>query len=267
MKFFTEPIRVCGWEVPLRCYLPDAAPKAFYQKNRPAILVFPGGGYVYTYPGEAEPIALQYLAAGFCAFVLDYSVAPVRFPQALLEALTAIRTVREHAAEYGIDPQRISACGFSAGGHLAGCTGTLWNHPCLDGMLEGAREQYRPDAMVLSYPVLTYESHRDSYRNLLGENDTAPMREFLSLNLRVGAHTPPAFLWHTAEDDGVSAECSLLFAAAMRRSHIPFEIHVYENGGHGSCLGNYVSGFGQAPDQPNASAAWVEASIRFLLRH
>ena len=267
MRFFTEPIRVGTREVPLRSYLPDAAPKAFYQENRPAVLVFPGGGYAMTYPGEAEPIALQYLAAGFCAFVLDYSVAPARFPQALLEALTVIRTVRDHAKDYGIDPHRISVCGFSAGGHLAGCTGTLWDHSCLDGMLEGERAQYRPDAMVLSYPVLTYESHKDSYRNLLGKNDTAEMRELLSLDRRVGADTPPAFLWHTAEDDGVSAECSLLFAAAMRRNRIPFEVHIYENGGHGSCLGNYVSGVGQAPDRPYASASWVEESIRFLLRH
>ena len=82
MQFFTKEIEINGAKVPLRAYLPDAAPRAVYQVNRPAVIVFPGGGYQLTYPGEAEPIALRYVAAGACAFVLDYSDYPARFPQA-----------------------------------------------------------------------------------------------------------------------------------------------------------------------------------------
>ena len=124
MQFFVHNIEVNDRSVELRCYIPEAAPHAKFQTNRPAVIVLPGGAYSGLYGGEAEPIALKYLAQGVCSFVLYYSVKPARFPQALLEGLKAIRYVREHAEEFGIDPARIAVCGFSAGGHLAGKLGT-----------------------------------------------------------------------------------------------------------------------------------------------
>ena len=129
MQYFKHEIKVGDSSVPLTCYLPDAAPRTYFPSNRPAVIVLPGGGYGMTYPGEGEPIALSYLARGFCAFVLDYSVYPARFPQALREAFYAIKFVRENACEYGIDPVKIAICGFSAGGHLAACTGSGFMNP------------------------------------------------------------------------------------------------------------------------------------------
>ena len=194
MRFLTHYIELNGYRAPLRCYIPDAAPHAQYQTNRPAVIVFPGGAYKGTYGGEAEPIALQYLAAGACAFVLDYSVFPARFPQALLEGLSAIRFVREKAEEYGIDPQKIAVCGFSAGGHLAATTGVLWKNDCLSGMLEGDRTLYRPDKMILCYPVTTYKSHQGSYKNLVSGNEdelTPEMLNLLSVDQQADDDTPP----------------------------------------------------------------------------
>ena len=269
MQFFQHDIKVGDACVPLRAYIPDGAPHGFFQGNRPAMIVFPGGGYGITYGGEAEPIALAYVAAGFCAFVLDYSVYPARFPQALLEALTSIRFVRDHAKEYGIDPDRISVCGFSAGGHLAACTGTLWNHACLDGMLEGERTLYRPNTMVLSYPVIN-SLHRGSFLNLFDKNEdalTEEVIELLSLERQVTKDTPPAFLWHNSDDRGVPAECSLVFALALGRLQIPYELRVWENGGHGCCLGSYVTKEAHKIDSPLDCHVWVEESVRFLLRH
>lgn len=269
MKFEKVDIKVNGTVAPLRVYIPDAAPHALFQTNRPAMIVLPGGGYSITYGGEAEPIALEYLSAGFCAFVLDYSVYPARFPQALLEALTAIRYVREHSERYGINPDRISVCGFSAGGHLAACTGTLWNHACLDEYLEKDRTLYRPNGMVLSYPVINL-LHKGSFLNLFSKNEeelTEDVINLLSLEKQVSSDTPPTFIWHNSDDDGVPVEGSLMFGISLSQNKIPFEMRVWENGGHGVCLGNYVTKSHHAIESPLDCCGWVGESVKFLLRH
>ena len=269
MEVLKHEIKHGEYSAPLRCYIPNGAPHAFFQKNRPAMIVFPGGGYTHTYEGEGEPIALKYVSAGFCAFVLNYSVYPARFPQALTEALMAVGYVRENAEAFGVDPHRIYVCGFSAGGHLAACTGTLWNHACLDGHLEGDRALYRPDGMVLAYPVIT-PLHKGSYLNLFSKNEdelTEEVIELLSLQNQVTKDTPPTFVWHNSDDTGVPVECSLLFGLALHRHKIPFEMRVWENGGHGVCLGTYVTKDYHEIEKPLDCAVWVDESVRFLLRH
>ncbi|MBQ8310905.1 MAG: alpha/beta hydrolase [Clostridia bacterium] len=266
MFFLKTEIKIGSASAPLRCYIPDGAPHGLYLNNRPAMIVFPGGSYAQTYEGEAEPIALEYVASGFCAFVLNYSVKPAVFPQALLEALTAIRFVREHVEEYRIDPDRIFVCGFSAGGHLAASVGTLWNHSCLDDLLEGERRLYRPNGLVLSYPVIN-PLHRGSFVNLLGgeENVTPEKMDFLSLEKRVSEDTPPTFIWHNADDSCVPVESALVFGVALTRNHIPFEMRIWENGGHGCCLGNYVTK--EVHKEPLSCNGWVRESVNFLLKH
>lgn len=269
MECFAYEIRHNEYVAPLRCYIPDGAPHAYFQRQRPAMIVFPGGGYSHTYEGEGEAIALKYVGAGFCSFVLNYSVYPAKFPQSLTEALMAIRYVRENAADFGIDPHRVYVCGFSAGGHLAACTGTLWNHACLDGHLEGARELYRPDGMVLSYPVIT-PLHRGSYLNLFGQEESAltdDVIHLLSLHNQVTNGTPPTFVWHNSDDTAVPVECSLLFGLALHKNKIPFEMRIWENGGHGVCLGNYVTQEDRKIGAPLDCSVWVDESVRFLLRH
>ena len=270
MQYFKHEIKVGNSSVVLTCYLPDAAPRTYFTDNRPAIIVLPGGGYGMTYPGEGEPIALSYLARGFCSFVLDYSVYPARFPQALLEALQAIRFVREHAKEYGIDPAKIAICGFSAGGHLAACTGTLWNHSCLNEYLENDRSVYRPDAMILAYPVINVSSHKGSYLNLFSQKEeelTEDVVGLLNLENQVSKETPPTFLWHTAADSTVTSKASLEFALALAEKKIPYEIRVWSGDRHGTGLGNYVTEPKTAPLSPHACASWVEESVDFFFKN
>ena len=269
MQYFKHKIKVGESSVALSCYLPDAAPRTYYPNNRPAVIVLPGGGYGMAYPGEGEPIALAYLARGFCAFVLDYSVYPARFPQALVESLKAIRFVRENANEYGIDPAKIAICGFSAGGHLAACTGTLWNNACLNEYLESDREIYRPNAMFLAYPVINVDSHKGSFLNLFSQREeelTNDVCNLLNLENQVSAETPPTFLWHTTSDTVVPAKASLQFALALAEKKVPYEIRVWTGDRHGCGLGNYVTEPKHAPLCDHACAAWVEDSVNFFFK-
>lgn len=270
MQYFKHEIKVRESAVELSCYLPDAAPRTYYPNNRPAMIVLPGGGYEMTYPGEGEPIALEFLARGFCAFVLHYSIYPARFPQALVEALQAIRFVREHAKEYGIDPTKIAISGFSAGGHLAACTGTLWNHTCLDEYLDDDRAKYRPDAMILAYPVINIVSHKDSFLNLFSQKEeelTPEIQNLLNLENQVSKTTPPTFLWHTAKDSTVPAKASLEFALSLAEKKIPYEIRIWSGDRHGTGLGNYVTEPQSAPLTPHPCSAWVQDSVDFFFKN
>ena len=266
MQYLVQNIEINGNCVPLRCYIPDAAPHAKYREDRPAIIVLPGGAYRGLYGGEGEPIALQYLAAGVCAFVLEYSVAPNRFPQALLEVLTAVRYIRDHATEFGINPQNIAVCGFSAGGHLAGSAGILWKDSRLDGQLEGDRRIYRPDKMILCYPVTTFQSHNGSFKNLLGEENMSPENiAGVSLENFVDEDSCPAYIWHNYDDPGVDIAETLLIGRLLCQKKVPVEMRIYPTGGHGTCLGTYVTKnqeFGC--DKP--CAGWVGDTLPFLFR-
>lgn len=271
MTFFTENITANGYTVPLRCYIPDVCGKTSYAGRRPAVVIFPGGGYGITYSGEAEPIALKYAADGICAFILDYSCSPVRFPTQQLQAFKAIRFVRENAERFGIDAKNIATTGFSAGGHLCSTTGTLWNkfgeYFKAEGMDDVDCHVYRPDKLILCYPVISAVerfSHTGSIKNLLGERyDDAALREFVSTEKQVDDETPMTFIWHTSEDTGVPPLNSYSFAMALSEHNIPCEVHVYLHGGHGLCLGTCVT-----DDRdffaPHEVSEWIYKAVRFM---
>ncbi|MBQ3064741.1 MAG: alpha/beta hydrolase [Clostridia bacterium] len=274
MKFYTHNIVFGDVAVPLRCYIPDVCGDCFNPDHRPAVIIFPGGAYSFTYSGEAEPIALKYAADGICAFVLDYSCAPHRFPLPQLQAFSAIRYVREHAEELGINPHNIAASGFSAGGHLCATTGTLWNkdafwRECKEyKMLDGVeKELYRPDKLILCYPVIksdTEHHHHGCFENLLGE-DNVEREELMTLlgtDRQVDDKTPPSFLWHTAGDTCVPVINSIDFAAALAVHGTPIEMHIYPHGDHGLCLGTGVTS--EFPfDRPDDVSVWIDLAIRF----
>lgn len=205
---------------------------------RPAVIVFPGGGYKFCSPSEGERIAIGYNAAGFHSFVLDYSVAPHRHPTPIMDAAAAIKEVRKNAEEWNVNPDQVAIVGFSAGAHLAASISTLWDNPEIFTKEEIASALHKPNASILSYPVISSGEFREpgSFAALLGENATPELLELLSLEKQVKETTAPAFLWHTYEDNGVPVENTLLYAQALSKHKIPCEVHIYPKGAHGLSL-------------------------------
>lgn len=196
-----------------------------------AIIIFAGGGYhkrsSHEGPGYAEFLA----KAGIHAFVVEYRIGSEghRHPAMLEDALAAINTIRTQAAEFGIHSGKIGVMGSSAGGHLAAHALTCWHQYPSEISL-------RPDFGILCYPVITANpdhAHAGSFKNLLGDAPSNAQVTEVSLEKQVSAQTPPCFLWHTGEDKPVPMENSLLFAQALRRYDIPFEMHIYPDGEHG----------------------------------
>lgn len=224
-----------------------------------AVVVCPGGGYARRADHEGEPIALWLNSLGISAFVVHYRVAPYQHPNPLSDAQKAIRMVRHNAAEWNIDPQRVGILGFSAGGHLASSAGTHYDLGQADAADPIERQRRRPDLLVLCYPVITFgeHAHAGSRRNLLGESEPAELVGLLSSEKQVTADTPPTFLWHTADDASVPVENALMFAGALRRHGVPFDLHVYESGRHG---------LGLAKEHAEAST-WPELCGRWLKKH
>ncbi|TDG00392.1 alpha/beta hydrolase [Paenibacillus piri] len=223
-----------------------------------AVIVCPGGGYARRADHEGEPVALWLNSLGISAFVIHYRVAPYKHPNPLLDAQRAIRTVRSRAGEWNVDKSRVGILGFSAGGHLASSAGTHYDHgrPDADDPIE--REGCRPDLLILCYPVISFGpyAHAGSRQNLLGEDAEQALVDEMSSENRVTEQTPPAFLWHTADDASVPVENSLLFASALGRNKVPYELHVFESGRHG---------LGLAAEQPGVRA-WPELCADWLKR-
>lgn len=235
-------------------------------RKRPAVLVLPGGGYAFTSPREAEPIALQFNAAGYHAFVLDYSVAPAKHPQPLLDAARAMCIIRENAEEWGIYSDKIAVCGFSAGGHLAASLGVHWDKKYLENVEGIEIGKNRPDALILCYPVITSGeyAHRGSFINLLGENPNSELLYEMSLENHVSEKTPTAFIWHTFTDASVPVENSLLFAQALREKNVPFELHIYPEGPHGLSLANEETAEGRPDYISPHIAGWMKLCKEWL---
>lgn len=203
--------------------------------ERPLILLCPGGGYEWTSDREAEILALQFLAMGFNAAVLRYSVAPAVFPTALLELCEAMKIVKENAEKWHVLKDKIFVEGCSAGGHLAASLGVFWNKKWLSEKAGVANEVLKPAGMILCYPVITSGeyAHRGSFNALLKGIETEELLEEVSLEKQVTTDTPPAFIWHTFTDDAVPVENSIFFITELRKNKVNTEFHMYPVGGHG----------------------------------
>lgn len=235
-----------------------AGPVDEFNRQRPMVLVFPGGGYERLSPRENEPVALRLVALGIQTVVVEYSCFPALYPTALEQAAEAVAYCREHAVEWHADPGKIAVLGFSAGGHAAGSIGILWERLNMGDIC-------RPDAMILCYPVITggEHAHRGSFRHLLGDKHDE-MVDFVSLEKHVKPNTPPTFLWHTWEDETVPVENSLLLACALRSAGVGCEMHIYQQGKHGLSLSNEevfpVTATNMRPECQN----WIDMAARWL---
>ena len=219
----------------LTAYLPDAT-----NATGAAMVICPGGGYQHLAPHEGNDYALWLNQHGVTCFVLKYRLGSngYRHPAMLNDVARAVRWVRAHADTYKVDVKRVGIMGSSAGGHLAA---TLLTH-FDDGNASSAdlieRQSSRPDLGILCYAVITMGefTHKGSHYFLLGSNAPPELVEELSNELHVTTNTPPCFIWTTFEDKTVPMENSLMFATALRKNHVPFDLHIYEKGGHGMGL-------------------------------
>ncbi len=238
MKTFTEYFSE-DKKVSLTGYILDNSPEMKNLDTRPAVLVIPGGGYSFCSDREAEPIAMLFALEGYHTFVLRYTVGQRNtgfcFEQPFEDAKKALKYIRDNASEYGVDPQKIAAIGFSAGGHLCSALGTL--------------SEEKPNALILAYPCILERISR-----ILA-------CDVPSTDLAVTKDTPPTFIFSAADDGCVPIENSLAFASACAANEVPFEMHIYQNGGHGFSLAtpNVCNGGGDTD-----AATWAEHCRKWL---
>jgi len=232
------------------------------------IIVCPGGGYISkAAEHEGRQIANWLNSIGVSAFVLDYRVAPYKHPVPVTDAKRAIRYARYLADEYGYAKDQIGIMGFSAGGHLAGSAGTFKGDFGYEPQDEIDTQSSKPDFMVLCYPVISCceYAHRGSFENL--SDDRSPKSEVeLSIDKNVDCATPPTFLFHTAADQAVPVENSLLMASALSRYDVPFDLHIFNHGVHGIGLANGDSPTPLVPHSdmwPKNLKNWLE-SMNYL---
>lgn len=215
----------------LTIYLP-ATDKA----NGAAMLICPGGGYGgLAIQPEGHGIAKWLNQHGIAGIVLEYRLPRGRSGVPLADALRAIRTIRQNAKAWHVDPKRVGVIGFSAGGHLASTLATHYDAAHVAPADAVDKLSARPDFMVLVYPVISMgpKGHAGSRKNLLGTQPAAADIEEFSNELHVSAETPPTFLAHAANDVPVPPDNSRMFYEALREHKVPGEYLELPSGGHG----------------------------------
>lgn len=243
-------------EATLEGYILDCEIKLGQETNRPAIVVCPGGGYLYCSPREAEPIALRYAARGFHAFILRYSVKwDAADFSPLKEVSWVIGHLREHAEEWHIDPNRIVTCGFSAGGHLALAAGLLADN--------------KPNAMILGYPAVTVPNTPQTnfmLKLLTGRQEvTDEDAAYYSLTNHITKDAPPVFITATAEDM-LSPYGALAVANAYSSIGKGYELHMFQHGPHGYALADETTADGSCQVLNTSFAQWHSLSVDWLYR-
>jgi acetyl esterase/lipase len=240
----------------LEGYILDCELTLGQETKRPAVLICPGGGYLYCSPREAEPIALRYAAAGFHAFILRYSTDKLAGGNApLAEVNWAISLMRQHAGEWNIDSEKIAVCGFSAGGHLA--------------LMSGLMAEQKPNAMILIYPaafVPNIPGANFMLQVLKGDpNVTDEDAVYFNMLNRITVDSPPVFLAATAEDM-ITRFGALPIAQKYSEAGRTYELHIFEFGPHGYSLADVTSAEGSSRMMDSAFAKWHAMSVEWLFK-
>ncbi len=209
-------------------------------KKRGVMLILPGGGYGFC-SDDGEKMARWLNFFGVNAFVLKYRVAPYKHPAPIIDAKRAIRYIRYNADKFNIDPNKVGVLGFSAGGHLAGCVAEFFDKFEQENKDEIDKICAKPDLAVLCYPVVSLcesYAHEGSANNLVGEDNE--LKKMLSLEKNVREDMPEMFLWHTLEDTAVNAINTLELGVALKNKNVPYSLHIFNKGAHGSVLAENI---------------------------
>ena len=241
---------------------------AVFRPDRPngaAVLLMPGGGYRHVVVDkEGYEMARWLMARGFTAFVLFYRLPAEGWAAgpdvALSDAQRAMRLIRHRNAEFAIDPERVAAIGFSAGGHLCADLATRFAHPTYEPVDAADTLGAKPFCAAPIYPVVSMDAgvaHAGSRELLLGPDPSPELEALHSPDRNVPADAPPFFLLHAEDDDAVPVENTLLLRAALKTKSIPVETHLFEHGGHGFGLRKAI---GKPVEVwPDLWRAWAQA--------
>jgi acetyl esterase/lipase len=277
-------------------YLLEDSKELLPGKKRPVVVIAPGGGYLFTSDREAEPIAMKFLSLGYHAVVLRYTTGDREGEKAgvgklaLRELAHTVRYLRQKSDLWYLDQDKITVCGFSAGAHLAASLGVHWHDKELADSVHVEQvevEEIRPNALILGYGLLDYQVMKDK---AISEADNEEMKDTFAFteianraltgvtNLTdevikefspscwVSENTPPSFLWHTSKDNLVFSENSLTFALALAKHKVPYELHVFQEGGHGLALANEVTANSQ--EQLNQECEiWFDLAAKWLRKN
>ena len=218
--------------------------------THPCMIILPGGGYAVVVPPEGEIVAKEFNKLGYNCFVMTYTTNQLmREPvmdQAMRDLARAIRFVRKNSEEYKTDPSKVYICGFSAAGHVCASVCDYWSE-ITDDNPDYRDISCRPDAAVLSYPVITSGkyAHQDSFRFLLGadiydrnDDESRALLDRYSLELHVNRNNPPCYVWQTETDDLVPVQNSYLYAEALKENGIPYMHKTFPEGWHGLSVPN-----------------------------
>lgn len=274
-------------------YLADPVP-ARAELPRPAVVICGGGGFTTIAAYEQEPVAFEFLNRGFQAFVLDYvtgTTGDVSFPNPEADLAKMVATVRANAKAWAVDPDRVVAIGFSAGGFLCASVATQWKSGPFAALTGERPERIRPDAAILCYPVLDMRAIRDEQtrdpridlrvpktggktgRDLLndylgmvigGEATDERMAEVCPTTY-VSRDMPPVFAWAAADDKTSPVSQIYDLALACAREGVKHEVHVFDRGGHGLSVANINTRCDNGDEQA-AVAPWVDLACAFLAR-
>ncbi|CUH97043.1 hypothetical protein P22_3169 [Propionispora sp. 2/2-37] len=235
----TMEFKLTNINVKLEAYLLNNTGDLASIKSRPAVLICPGGAYRVCSEREAEPIAIAFLAEGYQAFVLTYSLNEnAAFPNPLYDAEEALTLIRNHSEEWRINPDKIAAIGFSAGGHVAAALGT--------------RGKIRPNALILGYPCVL---------SSISEILPAPVPSLVEV---VDEQTPPTFIFHTFTDETVPVANAIQLANALNQVKVPFELHIFQKGCHGLSLAKDVTSAGHNQFINPHVAKWFDLCVSWL---
>lgn len=284
-------------KVTLTAYLLDDSKEMLKGGKRPAVLICPGGAYMFCSDREAEPIALKFAGLGYHAFVLRYSVysnsgnaypfpgktsvyeAGVT-PGPMREIGKAMLVIREHAEDWLVDADKVILTGYSAGANNCAMFSVYWDKPEIYEYFGKSPELFRPAAAVLGYGVYDYRAMKKSLEksgdrmriemnkayNYAFFGDAEPSDGVLDAGSparMVSENTPPMFLWATCDDNVVPVSQTTLMANALAECEIPFEVHIFENGQHGLSLADQASAEAEEQIYPEV-AGWFSLAETWL---
>ncbi|MCE6992974.1 alpha/beta hydrolase [Dyadobacter sp. CY323] len=248
-------LRISGVTVPTLAVYPAPKEKA----TGAAVMICPGGGYgILAASHEGSDFAKWFNDRGISAFVLKYRLPKETAMEhqhevPLMDAMQGMKMIRQGAAKWNIDVNKIGIMGFSAGGHLAATLSTHYN------MGPKASQDAKANFSILLYPVISFTpalAHGGSRDNLLGPEKSEELIKYYSNELQVSDQTPPAFLVHAMDDTGVPVENSIEYYLALKKKKIPAEMHLYPKGGHG--YGMRTEGKGSLAGWPAAMEGWLK---------